>query len=173
MLYGTAIETSEVSFAKIQNIADTRAESGTSCCTAAWSHAVHVRRRCGGAADFYKQVFGATELMREFDPDGTTVNHAQLKIGDTMIMLSDPTSQDVRESGSKGSYRTPHSYGGSACICMFMLRMWTEVFKRAVEAGAKFSTRSRTRSGATDAENRGSVRSCLVGCDAAQRADAK
>jgi PhnB protein len=91
----------------------------------------------GRAADFYKQVFGATELMREFDPDGITVSHAQLKIGDTTIMLSDPTSQDVRESGSKGVYRTPQMLGGSPLHLYVYVANVAEVFKRDVEAGAR------------------------------------
>jgi PhnB protein len=75
--------------------------------------------------------------MREFDPDGTTVNHAMLTIGDTTIMLSDPSSQDVRESGSKGTYRTPLMLGGSSVHLYVYVANVDEVFKRALEAGAK------------------------------------
>jgi len=126
----------------------------------------------GRAADFYKQVFGATELMREFDPDGTTVNHAQLKIGDTMIMLSDPTSQDVARVVRKDRIARRIRTAVRRCICMFML-----------ECGRGLQTRSRSRresldpvedkEWATDAENRDPFGHVLVGCDAAQRADAK
>ncbi|HET6840389.1 MAG TPA: VOC family protein [Candidatus Angelobacter sp.] len=44
----------------------------------------------GGAAaiDFYKKAFGATEIMRMPMPDGR-VGHAELKIGDSVIMLAD------------------------------------------------------------------------------------
>ena len=40
------------------------------------------------AIDFYKKVFGATEVMRMAMPDGT-VGHAELKIGDSKIMLGE------------------------------------------------------------------------------------
>jgi len=138
MLYGTATETSEVSFADDPRVAQKSEQI---------AEPVVAPRRgimpfmyvegAGRAADFYKQVFGATELMREFDPDGTTVNHAQLRIGDTTIMLSDPTSQDVRESGSKGVYRTPQMLGGSPLHLYVYVANVDEVFKRALEAGAK------------------------------------
>jgi len=137
MLYGTATETSEVSFEE-----DPRAEKSEP----ATEQSPAPRRGimpfmyvdgAGRAADFYKQVFGATELMRDFDPDGTTVNHAQLRIGDTTIMLSDPTSQDVLESGSKGTYRTPRMLGGSPVHLYVYVANVDEVFRRALEAGAK------------------------------------
>ena len=138
MLYGTATETSEVSFAedprepeKPEQIAEPVAAPRRGIMPFMYVEGA------GRAADFYKQVFGATELMREFDPDGTTVNHAQLRIGDTTIMLSDPTSQDVRESGSKGTYRTPRMLGGSPLHLYVYVANVDEVFKRALEAGAK------------------------------------
>src|ERR1700687_3339718 len=113
MLYGTATETSEISFAEDprEKKPEPAVEAGAPARRGIMPF-MYVEG-AGRAADFYKQVFGATELMREFDPDGTTVNHAMLTIGDTTIMLSDPTSQDVRESGSKGIYRTPQMLGGS------------------------------------------------------------
>ncbi len=40
------------------------------------------------AIDFYKKVFGATELFRMPQPDGR-VGHAELKIGDSVFMLAD------------------------------------------------------------------------------------
>ena len=138
MLYGTATKTSEVSFAedprepeKPEQIAEPVAAPRRGIMPFMYVEGA------GRAADFYKQVFGATELMREFDPDGTTVNHAQLRIGDTTIMLSDPTSQDVRESGSKGTYRTPRMLGGSPLHLYIYVANVDEVFKRALEAGAK------------------------------------
>ena len=41
-----------------------------------------------GAIEFYKQAFGAEELMRIAEPSGK-VGHAELKIGESVIMLSD------------------------------------------------------------------------------------
>jgi PhnB protein len=40
------------------------------------------------AIDFYKDVFGAKELMRMPSPDGK-IPHAELKIGDSIIFLND------------------------------------------------------------------------------------
>ena len=40
------------------------------------------------AIDFYKQVFGATELFRMPGPDGK-IGHAEIKIGNSPIMLAD------------------------------------------------------------------------------------
>ena len=136
MLYGTATETSEISFAEDPRVEKPEPAEEPPAPRRGIMPFMYVEG-AGRAADFYKQVFGATELMREFDPDGTTVNHAQLKIGDTMIMLSDPTSQDVRESGSKGIYRTPHALGGSPLHLYIYVANVDEVFKRALEAGAK------------------------------------
>jgi PhnB protein len=40
------------------------------------------------AIDFYKQAFGATELMR-FPGPGGSIGHAEIRIGDSPIMLAD------------------------------------------------------------------------------------
>ena len=137
MLYGTAVETSEVSMEEDpREPKSAQIEEAPAAARRGIMPFLYVEG-AGRAADFYKHVFGATELMREFDPDGTTVNHAQLKIGDTMVMLSDPTSQDVRESGSSGVYRTPHQLGGSPLHLYVYVANVDEVFKRAIESGAK------------------------------------
>ena len=56
------------------------------------------------AIEFYKKAFGATELMRLSDPGGR-VGHAEIKIGDSPIMLAD----EHPEIGARG----PRSLGGS------------------------------------------------------------
>src|ERR1700687_3269898 len=40
------------------------------------------------ALDFYKRAFGAKEEMRETTPDGSII-HARMKIGDSIVMVSD------------------------------------------------------------------------------------
>jgi len=80
------------------------------------------------AIDFYKRAFGATEVMRMPSPDGT-IGHAELKIGDSMIMLADEHPQM--------GYRSPQSLGGTGVSLMIYLDQVDEVFKRAVAAGAK------------------------------------
>ena len=84
-----------------------------------------------GAADaieFYKKAFGATELLRMADPQGR-VGHAEIKIGDSVIMLAD-------EHPAMG-YRGPRSLGGSSVSILLYLPDVDDVFARAVKAGAK------------------------------------
>ncbi|HYL72253.1 MAG TPA: VOC family protein [Candidatus Dormibacteraeota bacterium] len=84
-----------------------------------------------GAADaieFYKKAFGAAELLRMADPQGR-VGHAEIKIGDSVIMLAD-------EHPSMG-YRGPRSLGGSSVSILLYLPDVDDVFARAVKAGAK------------------------------------
>jgi len=56
------------------------------------------------ALDFYKKAFGAVELMRHTDPTGK-VGHAEITIGDSVIMLAD----EFPDFGA----RSPQSIGGS------------------------------------------------------------
>jgi PhnB protein len=84
-----------------------------------------------GAADaieFYKRAFGATEMLRMADPQGR-VGHAEIKIGDSVIMLAD-------EHPAMG-YRGPRSLGGSSVSILLYLEDVDGVFERAVKAGAK------------------------------------
>jgi PhnB protein len=84
----------------------------------------------GGAAkaiEFYKKAFGATELMRFPTPDGK-VGHAEIKIGDSQIMLAD----DYPEMG----YKAPPALGGSPVSIMLYVEDVDSTFQRAVAAGA-------------------------------------
>ena len=80
------------------------------------------------AIDFYKQAFGAVELMRMAGPDGR-LGHAEIRIGDSVIMLAD----EHPEMG----YRSPKSLGGSGVSLMVYVERVDEVFGRAVAKGAK------------------------------------
>ncbi len=84
-----------------------------------------------GAADaieFYKRAFGATEQLRMADPQGR-VGHAEIKIGDSVIMLAD-------EHPAMG-YRGPRSLGGSSVSILLYLPDVDTVFERAIKAGAR------------------------------------
>ena len=84
-----------------------------------------------GAADaieFYKRAFGATEMLRMADPKGR-VGHAEIRIGDSVIMLAD-------EHPTMG-YRGPHALGGSSVSILLYLEDVDAVYARAVRAGAK------------------------------------
>jgi len=83
-----------------------------------------------GAADaieFYKKAFGATELFR-MDHQGK-VGHAELKIGDSPIMLAD-------ESTEMG-YKSPTTLGGSPISIMIYVDDVDTIFKQAIGAGGK------------------------------------
>jgi len=50
-------------------------------------------RGAARAMEFYKQAFGAEEVCRMAGPDGQSIMHAELKIGDSMVMLCDEMPQ--------------------------------------------------------------------------------
>ena len=78
--------------------------------------------------DFYKKAFGATELFRMPAPGGK-IGHAEIKIGDSPIMLAD-------ESPEMG-YKSPQSLGGSPISIMIYVTDVDTVFKQAIAAGGK------------------------------------
>lgn len=81
-----------------------------------------------GAIAFYKKAFGATELMRLADPTGR-IGHAEVKIGEAVIMLSD----EHPEMG----VRSPQSLGGSPVGIHLYVEDVDALSKQAVAAGAK------------------------------------
>src|SRR5579862_6576323 len=80
------------------------------------------------AIEFYKKAFGATEMLRMADPQGR-VGHAEIKIGDSVIMLAD-------EHPGMG-YRGPRTLGGSSVSILLYLAEVDRVFECAVKAGAR------------------------------------
>jgi PhnB protein len=80
------------------------------------------------AINFYKRAFGAVEQMRMASPDGR-IGHAEIKIGDSVIMLAD----EHPELG----HRSPQSLGGAGVSLMVYVDQVDEVFKQAVASGAK------------------------------------
>jgi PhnB protein len=81
----------------------------------------------GDAIEFYKKAFGATELFR-FAMPGGKIGHAEIKIGDSPIMLAD----EFPEMGYKG----PKSLGGSPVSIMIYVEDVDTIFNQAVAAGA-------------------------------------
>jgi PhnB protein len=88
------------------------------------------------AVEFYRKAFGATELERMAEPDGK-VNHALLKIGDSIVRLSDDSSKHVAEWVAKGWCRSPQTLGGTPVHFYVYVEDSDAVFKRAIAAGAK------------------------------------
>ena len=82
------------------------------------------------AIDYYKKVFGATELFRMDGPDGK-VGHAELKIGNSNIMLAD-------ENPSMGpGHTSAATVGGSPVSLYVYLPDVDSVVKQATAEGAK------------------------------------
>ncbi len=80
------------------------------------------------AIDFYKRAFGAQERGRMEGPPGK-IGHAELKIGDSIIMLSD-------EFPGAGC-RAPQSLGGTTVNLFIYVKDVDAAFNQAVSAGAK------------------------------------
>ena len=80
------------------------------------------------ALDYYKRVFGATEHMRMPGADGK-IGHAEITIGDSMIMLAD-------EHPQMGA-RAPGAFGGAAVSIMLYVSDVDATVKAAVAEGAK------------------------------------
>jgi uncharacterized glyoxalase superfamily protein PhnB len=76
--------------------------------------------------EWYKKALGAQEHSRAVGPDGK-IMHAELKIGDSIIMVNDAMM------GGKG----PKSYGGSPSSLWLYVPDCDVLFKQAVAAGAQ------------------------------------
>lgn len=86
-----------------------------------------VIRGAADAIEFYGKAFGARELSRMAGPGGV-VMHAEIKIGDSILMLSD----EFPAWGSKG----PQTLGGSPVTVMLYVKDCDRTFQKAVDAGA-------------------------------------
>ncbi len=82
----------------------------------------------GRALEFYKKAFGATELGR-FEMPGGRIGHAEIKIGDSVIMLADESP----EMGARG----PRAHNGSPVSLHLYVENVDTVAARAAAAGAK------------------------------------
>jgi PhnB protein len=80
------------------------------------------------AIEYYKKVFGATEILRMAGPDGR-VGHAELQIGDSRIMLAD-------ENPNIGT-RSAETIGASPVSLLVYIRDCDKVVHKAVAEGAK------------------------------------
>jgi PhnB protein len=85
-------------------------------------------RGASEAIEFYRRALGAVETVRMAMPDGR-VGHAELKIGDSTIMLAD----EFPEMNIRG----PQTLGGTSVSFCIYLEDSDSAFKRAVDAGAK------------------------------------
>ena len=80
------------------------------------------------ALDFYVRAFGAEELYR-IDMGGGKLGHAELRIGDSVVMLAD----EHPEMGHK----SPQAYGGTPVSLLLYVEDCDALVQQAVSAGAK------------------------------------
>ena len=86
-------------------------------------------RGAAQAIDFYKRAFGAKELMRMPSPDGQSIMHAELRIGDSIVFVQD----EFPDMGSRG----PQSLGGTTASLHVYVKDVDKTFAQAVAAGAQ------------------------------------
>ncbi len=80
-----------------------------------------------GAIEFYRRAFGAELVMKLDMPDGK-IAHAELRIGDSIIMLS----EESEEWGNK----SPQTLGGSPMFLMIYVPDVDAAFAKAIAVGA-------------------------------------
>lgn len=78
------------------------------------------------AIEFYKRALGATERFRLAGPDGKTIGHAELSIGDSVIMLADEFP---------GMNHSPATLRGTTvCFAVYVDEV-DKAFENAIQAG--------------------------------------
>jgi uncharacterized glyoxalase superfamily protein PhnB len=86
-----------------------------------------VYKDCARAIDFYVKALDAKEVTRSLSPDGKTIWHAELKIGDSSIFVSDEMQG--------GAAATPAGAASPMTLWLYVMDC-DAAFKRAVSAGA-------------------------------------
>ncbi len=81
------------------------------------------------AIEFYQKAFGAKERFRLPGPGGKTIGHAEIQIGDSIIMLADEFPQM--------GHRSPKSLKGTPVSLLFYVKDVDTAFERAIKAGGK------------------------------------
>ncbi len=92
-----------------------------------------VLRDCAKAIEFYKSALGAQEVSRMMSPDGKSVWHCELKIGDSSVFLND-------EMPGMGQ-RAPSAASPVPVTMWLYVQDCDAAFGRAVKAGAKEMSR--------------------------------
>jgi PhnB protein len=87
-----------------------------------------VVRNAAAAIDYYSHLFGATELSRIYGPDGITIQRAEIRIGNSLVHLSD-------EIPSFGIL-SPLSLGGTTGSIQLFLDDVNTAWDRAIEGGS-------------------------------------
>ena len=82
---------------------------------------------CAGAIEFYKKAFGAVEVGERYPWNGK-IGHAEIKIGNALIMLADE---------APGHNQSPSQLGGTAVTLALEVEDVDSLTDRAVAAGAE------------------------------------
>jgi PhnB protein len=85
-------------------------------------------RHAAEAIDFYGRAFGAVEVFRMTDPGDGRVGHAELRFGETLVMIAD----EYPDFGAL----SPDTIGGSPVILHLQTKDVDALVRRAVEGGA-------------------------------------
>jgi PhnB protein len=85
-------------------------------------------RSATAAMDFYKNVFGAKEIVRMAGSNGK-IMHAELRIGDSIVMLADENPQN--------GVMSPQTVGGFSGGLHLYVENVDAVIQKAIESGAK------------------------------------
>lgn len=94
-------------------------------------------RGAAGAIAFYKKAFGAVEIVRIDGPPGSNlVGHAEVRIGEAVVMLSDEFPQM--------GCRSPEALGGSPVLIYIYVKDVDAFARRAEAAGAKITRHPET-----------------------------
>lgn len=80
------------------------------------------------AIGFYEKALGASELVRMMGPDGKTVSHAEIGIGDSRVFLGD-------EASAMGA-KSPKTLGGTSGSIHLYVEDVDGLYARAIGAGA-------------------------------------
>ena len=81
------------------------------------------------AMGWYQEAFGAEEVLRMPGPDGKTVMHGEVKIGDSMVMIAE-------EFPMPGGAQSPATLSGTTCTVNLYVEDCDALFQRALKAGA-------------------------------------
>jgi len=84
-------------------------------------------KNAGDALDWYQRALGASEVMR-FEHGGK-IGHAEIRIGDSIVMLSDEWPE--------GGHLSPLSLGGTGVSLHIYVDDVDSAFRKAIDAGAK------------------------------------
>lgn len=87
-----------------------------------------VIKGAAAAIDFYRTAFNATEVMRMPMPDGR-IGHAELRMGDSVVMLADESPEAEAIS--------PSTLGGTTVGLMIYVEDADSIFNKAISMGAK------------------------------------